>query len=79
MLDETGKAALVGNYAKRRNSENAVYLEKKVRTQLTATVRYLSQIAKKEGYHKPQQLWLPVLPESITLEKLEKYISFKVK
>lgn len=54
MLDETGKAALVGNYAKRRNSENAVYLEKKVRTQLTATVRYLSQIAKKEGYHKPQ-------------------------
>lgn len=74
MLDETGKAALVGNYAKRRNSENAVYLEKKVRTQLTATVRYLSQIAKKEGYHKPQQLWLPVLPESITLEKLEKYI-----
>ena len=73
MLDETGRPALVGNYAKRRNSEVQEYSEKKVRTQLNAAVRYLAQMAEKEGYRKPQQLWLPVLPESITLENLQEY------
>lgn len=74
MLDETGRAALVGNYAKRKNNEAEEYPETKVRTQLDVAVRYLARIAEKEGYRKPQQLWLPVLPESITLEKLQKYL-----
>lgn len=73
MLDETGRAALVGNYAKRRTNETGQNFEIKNRTQLDVTVKYLAQAAEREGYRKPQQLWLPVLSESITLENLMKY------
>lgn len=60
MLDETGRAALVGNYAKRRTNETGQNFESKNRTQLDVTVKYLAQAAEQEGYRKPQQLWLPV-------------------
>lgn len=47
--------------------------ELKDKTQLDAVVKYLAATAKREGYRKPQQLWLPVLPEELYLEQLEGY------
>lgn len=47
--------------------------EVKGKTQLDAVVQYLAEIAAKEGYRKPQQLWLPVLPHELTIESLDGY------
>lgn len=47
--------------------------EIKGKTQLDAIVQYLAKTAEREGYKKPQQLWLPVLPEEMALDELEGY------
>lgn len=45
--------------------------EIKGQSQLDALVKYLAEVAKREGYRKPQQLWLPVLPSELLLASLE--------
>ncbi|MDO5415639.1 MAG: type VII secretion protein EssC [Lachnospiraceae bacterium] len=47
--------------------------EVKDKTQLDAVVKYLAEVAEREGYKKPQQLWLPVLPAELVLESLAGY------
>lgn len=47
--------------------------EKKDKTQLDAVVEYLANLAKDNGYVHNLQLWLPVLPECIPLNKLSGY------
>lgn len=47
--------------------------EMKEKSQLDAVVSYLAEVALREGYQKPQQLWLPVLPEQMYLMQLEGY------
>ncbi len=47
--------------------------ELKDKTQLEAIVSYLAEVAQREGYQKPQQLWLPVLPEQLLLMQLPGY------
>lgn len=47
--------------------------EVKDKTQLDAVVKYLAEVAEREGYQKPQQLWLPVLPPQLVLEQLAGY------
>lgn len=47
--------------------------EQKEKTQLDALVQYLAGVSQKEHYRKPQQLWLPVLPERLTFSELEGY------
>ena len=44
--------------------------ELKEKTQLDAIVEYLKRLAKEKGYDHQYMLWLPVLPESITLSEL---------
>jgi S-DNA-T family DNA segregation ATPase FtsK/SpoIIIE len=40
------------------------------RTQLDVVVRYLAEVAKKSGLVNKQMLWMPLLPETLTLEEL---------
>ncbi len=47
--------------------------EIKEKSQLDAVVEYLAQVTAAAGYQKQQPLWLPVLPKSIPLKKLEGY------
>ena len=47
--------------------------ERLERTQLDAVVRYLAEVAKKSGIVNEQQLWMPLLPEQLTLEELPGY------
>lgn len=44
--------------------------EQKKRTQLEAVTEYLSYIAKKEGYREQLPLWLPILPERLSLKHI---------
>ena len=39
-------------------------------TQLDAVIEYLDRLVEKAGYHKSDQLWLPVLPEALYLQDL---------
>ncbi len=48
--------------------------EMKEKSQLDAVVEYLAKITNEAGYQKQQPLWLPVLPKSIPLEKLDGYL-----
>ena len=43
------------------------------RTQLDVIVRYLAEVARKSGLVNKQQLWMPLLPEQLTLEELPGY------
>ncbi len=43
------------------------------KTQLEALVEYLAEVARENGYQQTQQLWLPVLPEQLTLRELPGY------
>lgn len=47
--------------------------EIKGKTQLTAVVDYLAELARTNGYNHMFRLWLPVLPEALYLEELEGY------
>lgn len=47
--------------------------EKKEQTQLDAVVEYLNRLARENGYIHNLQLWLPVLPTRLYLEKLNGY------
>lgn len=47
--------------------------EIKEKTQLEAVVDYLSELAEKHGYQNDLNLWLPVLPERMTLDELDGY------
>ncbi|MBQ2641201.1 MAG: type VII secretion protein EssC, partial [Lachnospiraceae bacterium] len=47
--------------------QNGRLPEQKDRTQLDAVIDYLAQVAETEGYAKPQKLWLPVLPNVLSL------------
>jgi S-DNA-T family DNA segregation ATPase FtsK/SpoIIIE len=47
--------------------------EGKEKTQLEAVKEYLGQIARENGYQKPSQLWMPVLPEKIYLDDFEEF------
>lgn len=47
--------------------------EQKEKTQLDAVVQYLAKVAKEQQYRKPQQLWLPVLPEQLPFSELMGY------
>lgn len=47
--------------------------EKKEKTQLDAIVEYLDTVAKENGYTYRQQLWLPVLPDTVYLADLPGY------
>lgn len=42
-------------------------------TQLDAVIRYLAEVASKEGYRKQMQLWMPLLPLTLYLDQLEGY------
>lgn len=58
---------------KEAEEQNIKLPEVKDQTQLDAVVKYLAEVAEREGYQKPQQLWLPVLPPQIVLEQLAGY------
>lgn len=58
---------------KEASERNLKLPEIKGKTQLDAVVGYLAEVAGREGYLKPQQLWLPVLPEQLALDQLEQY------
>lgn len=61
-------AKKVADYAQ----ENRLKLpEMKEKTQLDAVVEYLHRVAEENGFAKPLQLWLPVLPAELYLEQLE--------
>lgn len=47
--------------------------ERKQKTQLDAVVEYLEKLAKTNGFVHNLQLWLPVLPEILYLERLPSY------
>ncbi|MGL5436044.1 MAG: type VII secretion protein EssC [Lachnospiraceae bacterium] len=47
--------------------------EQKVKTQLDAMVEYLARTARDHGYHHNFQLWMPLLPTSFALERLDGY------
>lgn len=47
--------------------------EMKEKSQLDAIISYLADVALREGYQKPQQLWLPVLPCELYLTQLDGY------
>ena len=47
--------------------------EAKDQSQLDAVVKYLAEVAEREGYQKPQQLWLPVLPAQLVMDQLAGY------
>ena len=47
--------------------------ELKERTQLTAVLDYLEQIAEQNGYTHSFRLWLPVLPERLCLNDVKEY------
>lgn len=54
--------------------ENNIKLpEQKMKTQLDAMVEYLAKTAAANGYHYKFQLWMPLLPEHIGLERLTGY------
>ncbi len=51
--------------------ENNVKLpEQKLKTQLDAVVEYLAKTARENGYNHKFQLWMPLLPTAITLDRL---------
>ncbi|MBR2409477.1 MAG: type VII secretion protein EssC [Lachnospiraceae bacterium] len=45
--------------------------EEKKKTQLDAVVEYLADVAKKEGYSKQMQLWMPPLPDMLYFDKVQ--------
>lgn len=47
--------------------------ETKETTQLEAVVGYLNQVAQENGYLKSMVLWLPVLPEKLSLDALKDF------
>jgi len=60
---------------KESENRNIKLPETKEKTQLDAIVEYLAQLAIQAGYQKQPPLWLPVLPEKISLGELEGYQS----
>ncbi len=53
------------------DANNVKLPEQKMKTQLDAMVEYLSRTAQVNGYNHRFQLWMPLLPISLPLEKLE--------
>ena len=47
--------------------------ERPEKTQLDAVVRYLAEMAKKTGFVNEQSLWMPLLPERLSLRSLPGY------
>lgn len=47
--------------------------EMKEPTQLDVVIEYLQQVAQANGYTRSVKLWLPVLPEQLYMDQLEKY------
>ncbi len=47
--------------------------ERLERTQLDAVVRYLAEVARESGIVNEQMLWMPLLPEQLTLDELSGY------
>lgn len=45
----------------------------KEKTQLEAVVEYLASVAREENYQPSMKLWLPVLPQQISLRRLEEW------
>lgn len=53
------------------SSEKSIKLpEPKEKTQLEAIVEYIGEIARKMGFKKKQQLWMPLLKNSISLSEI---------
>ena len=79
MIGRTGRADLVG--ARKKHTASAA-IESfggtsgktksavKETTQLDAVIDYLDKLVTKTGYRKSDQLWLPVLPETLYLKSL---------
>lgn len=74
MLTRTGKQDVVSGRLPVMESEIAADRGKiQDVTQLEAVVDYLAKMAREMGYEETRQLWMPVLPEKITLEQTAKY------
>ena len=65
LLTATGQRMHVGTGKKKR-----IQTEGQEQTQLQAVVEHLHQLAKTCGYTRPKPLWLPVLPERLSLLEL---------
>ena len=68
--DNEAKAAAILEYARKQHLKLP---EKKEKTQLDAIVEYLGVMANTNGYTYKQQLWLPVLSDTIYLSELPGY------
>ncbi|MDO5410942.1 MAG: type VII secretion protein EssC [Lachnospiraceae bacterium] len=69
LISVTGKVEMSGNTARISRKKQPSHLKEK--TQLEAVKEYLAEIAG-ENYH-PQQLWMPVLPDTIYLDSFPEY------
>lgn len=70
MLSFIGRTAVIGNRnAAKQKEQSKKGLKEK--TQLDAIIEYLDTAARKNGYTRNLQLWLPVLPETLYLDRLK--------
>lgn len=70
MISLTGKQEIISSKLKKKLGSTG----SKNKTQLDAVVDYLGVIARTNGYNANLQLWLPVLPTSLQIDKLKNYL-----
>ena len=70
IITRTGRAAVIGTRKQDGEAENKGKSLVKKKSQLDAVIDHLGDVARKEGYRKSPQLWLPVLSEEIILDEL---------
>ena len=73
IAEQEGQEQIAGKIETLSRQRGLKLPELKEKTQLDAVVEYLAKVAREEGYSKPQQLWLPLLPTELYLDELEGY------
>ena len=63
----------LGSYAQRDASKHMLRLRLPAGRLTLDRLKFLAEVAEREGYQKPQQLWLPVLPAQLVMDQLAGY------